>query len=105
MSGGYFNHNQYQINEIIDSIERELNSQGKEKPKNELYMDTDYYKKYPNERYYHTYPEIVQEKMKEAIKQLKIAEIYVHRVDWFLSGDDGEENFIKRLEEDLKQIE
>ncbi|MGV8096736.1 MAG: hypothetical protein AB2L24_33180 [Mangrovibacterium sp.] len=35
---------------------------------------------------------------------MRIAEIYAHRVDWFLSGDDGEEHFIKRLKEDLDEF-
>ena len=104
MSGGHFDYKQYQINEIADSIERELNRQGKEKPKDELYGDAEYFKKYPEEKYYYTYSEIVQEKMKEAVRQLKIAAIYAQRVDWFLSGDDGDESFIERLEEDLNAL-
>ena len=71
MSGGYFDYNQYRINDIADSIERKLNRQGKEKPKDELYGDKEYYEKYPDEKYYYTYPKIVQEKnagSSEAIK-------------------------------------
>lgn len=104
MSGGYFDYNQYRINDIADRIERNLNRQGKEKPKNELYGDKEYFEKYPDEKYYYTYPKIVQEKMLEAVKQLKIAAVYAQRVDWFLSGDDGEESFIERLEEDLNAL-
>ena len=104
MSGGYFDYNQYRINDIANSIERELNRQGKEKPKDELYGDNEYYEKYPDEKYYYTYPKIVQEKMREAVKQLKISAVYAQRVDWLLSGDDGEESFIERLSEDLKNI-
>lgn len=104
MSGGYFNYNQYLINDIVDSIECELNKQGKEKPKSELYNDKEYFEKYPDEKYYHTYSETVQEKMREAIKQLRIATVYVQRIDWFLSGDDGEDCFIKRLAEDLNVL-
>ena len=104
MSGGHFDYNQYRINDIADSIERELNRQGKEKPNDELYGDAEYFKKYPEERFYYTYPEIVQEKMKEAIKALKIAAIYAQRVDWFLSGDDGEESFIERLNDELNAL-
>jgi hypothetical protein len=104
MSGGYFEYKQYTIDEIADSIERKLNKQGKEKPKDELYMDKDYYEKYPKEKYYCTYPDVVQEKMREAVKQLRIAAIYAQRVDWYLSGDDGDESFIERLYEDLNAI-
>lgn len=101
MSGGHFEYKQYHINEICDSIEHVLNMQGKEKPKDELYGDKEYYEKYPNEKYYYTYPEIVQSKMREAVKQLKVSAIYAQRIDWLLSGDDGEESFTERLTEEL----
>jgi hypothetical protein len=29
----------------------------------------------------------------------------MQRMDWLLSGDDGEESFLKRLDEDLKKLE
>ena len=41
--------------------------------------------------------EEIQEKMKDAIKILRTAAIYAHRIDWLLSGDDGEESFLERL--------
>ncbi|MBN2776827.1 MAG: hypothetical protein JXR36_04250 [Bacteroidales bacterium] len=104
MSGGYFNYNQYLIDDIADSIERKLNRQGQEKTKDELYGDKEYFEKYPDEKFYYTYPEVVQEKMREAVRQLKIAAVYAQRVDWFLSGDDGEESFIERLAEDLNDL-
>ena len=43
--------------------------------------------------------------MKEAIKALKIAQVYAQRVDWLLSGDDGEESFLSRLDDELKKLE
>lgn len=104
MSGGYFDHKQYHIEDIIDSIETELNNQGKEKPKEKLFCSNEYYEKYPEEKYYQTYPDLVQEKMREAVRQLKIALVYVRRIDWFLSGDDGEDSFLRRLSEDLKNV-
>ena len=42
--------------------------------------------------------------MREAVKILKIANIYVQRIDWLLSGDDGEETFLNRLSEDLSNM-
>ena len=35
---------------------------------------------------------------------LRIAEIYAHRIDRFLSGNDGEEYFIKKLKENLNKF-
>lgn len=105
MSGGHFDYQQYYIGGIADNIENILNRQGKERPKEDLYMHKEYYEEYPEEKLYYTYPEIIQNKLKEAIKQLRIAEIYAQRVDWLLSGDDGQESFIRRLEEDLNNLQ
>lgn len=104
MSGGHFDYKQYHINDIVYTIERELELQGKVKPKDELWNNEDYYKTYPEEKLYRTYPKEIQEKFKDGIKALKIAAIYAQRIDWFLSGDDGDENFIKRLTEELNEL-
>lgn len=104
MSGDYFGFQEYQIYEIVNTIEEVLNRQGKRKPKDELYGDIKYYEEHPEEMYYYTYPEIIQEKIKEGIKQLKIASVYARRIDFLLSSDDGDESFIFRLSEDLNKI-
>jgi hypothetical protein len=49
-------------------------------------------------------PEIVEE-FKKGLKILKMASIYAHRIDWLLSGDDGEDSFKKRLKENLDELE
>lgn len=43
--------------------------------------------------------------MKEVYKQLRIADIYATRVDWMMSGDDGEGTMKERLARDLKDFE
>lgn len=43
--------------------------------------------------------------MQNAIKAMRKAEIYSHRLEWYFSGDDGEESLHKNLAEDLKQLE
>lgn len=93
MSGGYFDYAQYRIREIADQIERlietndstELNDWGDPVGKG-----------YP--------PEIVAE-FRVAVRSLRVAEVYTHRVDWLVSGDDGEESFLLRLRADLAAIE
>lgn len=45
------------------------------------------------------------ETMKEAYKQIRIAEVYATRVDWVMSGDDGENDLQERLSEDLEAFE
>ena len=36
---------------------------------------------------------------------MKTAAIYAQRIDWLLSGDDGEQSFKERLKEDLDELE
>ena len=36
---------------------------------------------------------------------LNLAEIYTQRLDWLFSGDDGEDSFFERLEEELNTYE
>ena len=103
MSGGAFEYKQYHIKQIAEDIQSELNKQGREKSKEELYMMGDYYEKYPEERFEVTYPKEIQDRMNEAVKALEIAHIYAQRVDWYLSGDDGDESFLRRLKEELNQ--
>jgi hypothetical protein len=43
-------------------------------------------------------------KFKDAVNILNIAEVYAQRIDWLLSGDDSEESFLKRLDEDLNKL-
>ena len=105
MSGGHFDYKQNQIDWIIEGIEEHLESMGKEREDvNDPYR-REYYSKYPEERTYHVESEEVQERMRHAIRALKIAKVYAQRVDWYLSGDDGEENFLKRLDEELDNLD
>lgn len=105
MSGGAFDYNQYKIRQIHEDIQQELDKQGKEKSKEDLrYFDKEYFEKYPKERFEHVYREDVQQIFKDGIKALKIAEIYAQRIDWYLSGDDGEDGLVSRLKDDLSAV-
>jgi hypothetical protein len=108
LSGGKFNYDQYKIGYIAESIEQEIRSSGKPKTREELkeerWRDAEWYEKYPEELYHYKYSDEVIEKFKEAVRCLKMAQIYAHRVDYLLSGDDGEESFLERLDEELKKI-
>src|SRR5579859_5670846 len=103
MSGGKFDYDQYKIDTIAETIQSVIEKNGKEKTKDELesWKDAEYLKKYPEDKYHTTHhPEVIEE-FKEAVKILKKAKVYAHRIDWLLSGDDGEGTFLKRLREDL----
>jgi len=75
MSGGHFDYHQYRIREIAESVEDIIQN--------------------------YKYPPEVLEKIKEGLDALKKAEIYAQRIDWLVSGDDGPETFLERLNEDL----
>jgi hypothetical protein len=108
MSGGRFEYKQYDINYIADQIEHRVLINGKKKTDNELkeegWRGPDWYKKYPEDLYHYEYPKEVIEKLKEAVIVLRKAAVYAQRVDWLLSGDDGEETFLERLKKDLEEL-
>jgi hypothetical protein len=89
MSGGTFGYFQHNIRDIYEKIESHLEVQGKE---------TEFGGEYP------IYEQQVLKHLQDAIECLKKAYVYAHRVDWFLAGDDGNENFIKRLNEELNEL-
>ena len=88
MSGGHFDYKQHYISDIAYDIEKliKLNSTEDEHG-------------YKNE-----YSDETLLRFKEAIKCLKIAETYVYRIDWLVSGDDGEETFHRRLKKELEEL-
>ena len=166
MSGGYFDYQQYHIENIANSIEKEIEEATKPKPplvwkedvsifkkiddwhsvgiymgfktydeavkclkKGKAYkfireyekdgrrisefMESDKlievrelrYQVYEDGEYYPEYTEETIQIFKDAVKTLRKAAIYAQRIDWLLSGDDGEESLKERLEEELKKLE
>ena len=104
MSGGRFEYKQFHIREIREAIEAELENMGKEIPQTENWHTEDWVIKYPEDRFYPTYTPKTVKEFEKAIKILKLAEIYAQRIDWFLSGDDGEDSFHERLNEEIRKI-
>ncbi len=83
MSGGAFNHNDYHIRDIARQIE-EIIRDNEERP---------------------VYDADTINHFRETVKLLHRADVMVHRIDWMISGDDGEDTFHKRLREDLERLE
>ena len=102
MSGGAFEYNQYQIRMIWEEIQNELDKQGQEKET--LFYEKEYYEKYPEAKFEEVYREDVQQIFKDGIESLKKAEIYAQRIDWYLSGDDGEDSLVSRIKSDLDKL-
>lgn len=97
MSGGHFNYDQYRIENIIDSIVGIIDDN--KKPIREEDRDP-----WDDSEFYHNYPDDIIEEFKKGVEYLRIAKIYAQRIDWLISGDDGEDSFRKRLKEDLEQL-
>lgn len=107
ISGGKFNYLQFRLPEIYETIQDYIDKNGKELSEEEInnhWFDPEYFEKYPEEKYHHKYSDETIREFKEAIEIIKLAEVYIQRIDWLLSGDDGEESFHKRLKEDLNKL-
>ena len=80
MSGGHFDYAQFRFGDValeIDELIRHNDKRGTEKFSDETI-----------------------EEFKNAAMIVKLAQIYVHRIDWLVSGDDGEETFMEKLGKD-----
>lgn len=53
--------------------------------------------------YPRNYSEETLREFRNGIEAIKKAQVYMQRIDWLLSGDDGEETFHERLAEDLSE--
>ena len=82
MSGGCFNYDQYRMGDIADGIDSLIN-----------YSERD-----PDYRY----PSIIIKRFKEAAHTIRQAQEMAQRVDWLVSGDDGEEIFLDRWKHEVR---
>jgi hypothetical protein len=85
MSGGHFNYAQYEIAMIADDLEG-------------LILNND--DEIEGRRFT---PETIAE-FRKGLQVLREARIYAQRIDWLVSGDDGEERFHKRLADELRSL-
>lgn len=109
MSGGAFDYKQYNIAMIADEVEQIILNNGRPKTKEELQdeswgRDNSWYEKYPEDLNHYRYPDNVVEEFKKGLDILRRAQIYAQRIDYLISGDDGEESFHERLKEDLSKL-
>jgi hypothetical protein len=108
MSGGTWEYLQYRYTDVVEDIEKLIRENGKlkttEELKEESWRGFDWYEKYPEDKYHHKYPDKVIEKFKEGLEVIKRAQVYIQRLDYLIAGDDGEESFLERLEEELTKL-
>lgn len=88
MSGGEFDYIQQRIHDVA----------------NELETLTDEIRLGRRTGFGHLSPETIN-KFYEGVKALWVAEAYIHRIDWLVSADDGEQDFHKFLKDDLANVE
>lgn len=89
MSGGYFDYKNYEVTIIADGINQLI-----------LTNDSNEKNEWGDVRGRH-YSEETLKRFKEAEEMLRKALVYAHRIDYLVSGDDSEESFHTRLEEDI----
>ena len=83
MSGGQFQYEQYKIQQIADEVEQLIFNNSTEE--------------------YRFTEETIKE-FKTGLAILRQAYIYAQRIDWLVSGDDGEESFHLRLKTELDEL-
>jgi hypothetical protein len=88
MSGGTFDHQDYVIRDIAEQID-------------ELIESNDCVSEYGHTR---GYSPRTLDVFRAASDLLKRAMVMVHRIDWLVAGDDGEDTFYKRLDDDLGKL-
>lgn len=98
MSGGKFNYSQRHIINMASDIQEEINSNNT--PFYDEWRDDEIEENWSGQRYS---DETIIE-FKNGIEALRRAYVYAQRIDWLLSGDDGEEEFHQRLKEDLENF-
>ncbi len=93
MSGGYFDYQQYRAFDIAAMIDELVESN------DDTSLD-----EYGSCRGRGYEPETIA-KFKEASKVLKRAAVMAQRIDWLVSGDDGEDTFHRRWNEEVGKID
>jgi len=79
MSGGYFDYAQCRMQNAADQLASVIET------------DDEYSKE-------------TMAEFGKGLTALRVAAVYLERIDFLISGDDSEESFHKRLEEDLRPI-
>ena len=91
MSGGHFDYAQYRMEDIAAEIDR-LIDDNKSLEQNE----------YGENLGYHYSPEII-ERFKKAAYTIRQAQEMAQRIDWLVCGDDGEESFLSRWNDEVRK--
>ena len=94
MSGEYFEYSKWRIEEIAQKISEEIADN--DKPFDGMFSTENF----SGQRY----SEKTIAEFKNALEILRQAYIYTRRIDYLLACDDGEEDFNRRLKEELENF-
>lgn len=92
MSGGRYSIKPYMFDEIIEDIDYAIKDSDEHKGQETSFLDFHY--------------DISDEAKEELLKGkeiIKLAKIYINRIDYLLDGDDGNDDFIRRIKEDKEE--
>lgn len=92
MSGGYFDYYQFKMQDIKSEIDDLISNNDNEELNDFGYTTGRFYNK-----------EVI-DKFKEAAILVEAALEAIHRVDWLVSADDGEETFLEGWEEKVTPL-
>jgi hypothetical protein len=92
MSGGHFQYKQWEIGNIGDEVEQLI-----------IDNDSEELDQWGDRKGCHFTPGTIAE-FKKGLELLRQAHIYAQRIDWLVSGDDGEDSFHRRLKHDLEKL-
>jgi len=92
MSGGHFQYKQWEISNIADEVEQLI-----------LTNDSEEKDEWGDRKGYHYTPETIEE-FKKGLILFRQAYVYAQRIDWLVSGDDGEDSFHSRLKFELDKL-
>ena len=92
MSGGHFDYKQWEIGNIADEVEQLI-----------LDNDSEELNDWGDRKGCHFTPETIKE-FQRGLNLLRQAHVYAQRIDWLVSGDDGEDSFHRRLKNDLEKL-
>lgn len=93
MSGGHFDYDQYRIDRIADDVEQLI-----------LTNESTELNEWGDRRGRGYSPEVIAE-FGKGLHLLRQAAVYAQRIDWLISGDDGEDSFLNRLTNDLSELQ
>ena len=92
MSGGVFDYQNYRLNDFVDIINKEVLKPNKQ--------ESDYYDNLQDAT--KEQAAAIKTECRDLVQVLESTSKRLKNLDWFLSGDDGEETYLEHIAEELE---